>query len=474
MTRSSGLMGLLALIVLVTPRAGNATIIIDFDDATTGLFTADYFEDGYVMSSEIGHYHIASSSNGTNAVTIDAVGDTDDSIRFALDGGGLFNLLSLDVLETGDEENGGTLTGSNGASLALGAGALGTNTFGASWENLEWIELTISDANEEWATIDNIELQAAPEPVTIDIKPGSDPNSINLKSKGRIPVAILTTDTFLAFNEVDPLSVAFGPDGATESHGRAHIKDVDDDGDMDMVLHFNTQDTGIQCGDTEATLTGMTFGGEPITGTDTIVTVNCPKVDIGHIWRVNYTQPALNSMNSKVETHVLATDSSFASSGANYWNEVLPVPATQTLMETSVAGGGAPSITFVGLATSSTVSAAPMSGEPIDDDLDDWAARFSGNVVDWELRDLNPVASYDLVFYDLDSLTASITLTTEVDSDGDGGLDQTDTIAWDIGDDFSLFQGVQPDAAGVIRGKWTGSSSSFVDVAGFQVAESIN
>ena len=115
----------------------------------------------------------------------------------------------------------------------------------------------------------------------VDIKPGKTPNSINLKSKGKIPVAILTTDTFLAFNEVDPLSVEFGPAGATESHGRAHVKDVDDDGDMDLLLHFNTQETGIACGDIEATLTGMTFGGYSVIGADAINTVNCPRYSIG-------------------------------------------------------------------------------------------------------------------------------------------------------------------------------------------------
>ena len=114
-----------------------------------------------------------------------------------------------------------------------------------------------------------------PIPVVIDIKPGSDPNSIDLKSKGKIPVAVLTTDASYAPN-VNFETVEFSPDGATESHGRAHIKDVDGDGLMDMLLHFNTQDTGIQCGDTEATLTGETFGGQAITGTDTIVTVSCP------------------------------------------------------------------------------------------------------------------------------------------------------------------------------------------------------
>lgn len=112
-------------------------------------------------------------------------------------------------------------------------------------------------------------------PVTIDIKPGSDPNSINLYSRQRIPVAILTTDTFDAL-DVDPLSTAFGPDGATEFHRRSHVKDVDEDGDMDLLLHFNTQETGIQCGDTEATLTGETLTGLAFTGTDAINTVNCP------------------------------------------------------------------------------------------------------------------------------------------------------------------------------------------------------
>jgi len=108
----------------------------------------------------------------------------------------------------------------------------------------------------------------------IDIKPGSDPNSINPKSNGVIPVAIVTTGNFDA-TTVDPLSVAFGPNGATEFHGKGHIQDADGDGDLDLVLHFKTQDTGIQCGDTQASLTGQTFGGQAITGTDAIQTVGC-------------------------------------------------------------------------------------------------------------------------------------------------------------------------------------------------------
>jgi len=110
--------------------------------------------------------------------------------------------------------------------------------------------------------------------VAIDIKPGSFPNSVNPKSKDVIPVAILTTDTFDA-TTVDPLSVNFGPNGATEAHRKGHTEDADGDGDNDLVLHFSIQDTGIQCGDTSASLTGETFGGQAIEGSDSIRTVGC-------------------------------------------------------------------------------------------------------------------------------------------------------------------------------------------------------
>jgi hypothetical protein len=107
---------------------------------------------------------------------------------------------------------------------------------------------------------------APPEELTIDIKPGSYPNPIDLKSKGVIPVAILTSATFDA-TTVDPSSVCFGDAedpsqrDCTEAHGRGHIQDVDGDGDLDLVLHYETGQTGIDLGDTQACLTGDTFDG---------------------------------------------------------------------------------------------------------------------------------------------------------------------------------------------------------------------
>jgi hypothetical protein len=123
--------------------------------------------------------------------------------------------------------------------------------------------------------IDNLTIASSPTTsVNIDIQPGSFPNSLNPRSQGVIPVAILTTGTFDAVT-VDPLSVEFGPKGAMEAHGQGHIEDVNGDGHLDLVLHFNTQDTGIQCGQTSAALTGETFAGQLIQGSDSIQTVGC-------------------------------------------------------------------------------------------------------------------------------------------------------------------------------------------------------
>lgn len=107
----------------------------------------------------------------------------------------------------------------------------------------------------------------APPPVLtvlIDVLP-----TVNVRARGVIPVAILTTPAFDA-TTVDVSAVRFGPGEASETHGIGHPTDVDGDGDLDLILHFRTQDAAIPCGATTATLTGTGF-----TGTDGIKVVGC-------------------------------------------------------------------------------------------------------------------------------------------------------------------------------------------------------
>lgn len=101
--------------------------------------------------------------------------------------------------------------------------------------------------------------------VAIDIKPGTYTNSINLGSRGVVPVAILTTDVFDAV-DVDPATVLF----AGASPLRWVAKDVDSDGDIDLLFHFKTQDLQLDRSSTEALLTGTTFGGQRVEGGDTV------------------------------------------------------------------------------------------------------------------------------------------------------------------------------------------------------------
>jgi hypothetical protein len=110
--------------------------------------------------------------------------------------------------------------------------------------------------------------------VSIDIKPGSFPNSVNPGSKGVIPVAILTTETFDA-TAVDPSTVFFGSTGTETAPVHFAWEDVDGDGDIDLILHFKTQATRIQCGDRSASITGKTYSGQMIQGADSVKTVGC-------------------------------------------------------------------------------------------------------------------------------------------------------------------------------------------------------
>ena len=99
--------------------------------------------------------------------------------------------------------------------------------------------------------------------VAIDIRPGSYPNPINLKSSGSVPVALLGSAEFDVIS-VDPASVKLGRVHHHESSAsplRYASEDVNQDGFLDIVFHFKIKAIGLEPTDAEACLHGMLMDG---------------------------------------------------------------------------------------------------------------------------------------------------------------------------------------------------------------------
>jgi len=104
--------------------------------------------------------------------------------------------------------------------------------------------------------------------VDIDIKPGSDPSSVNCKNlKGNVPVAVFGADNFdVSTIDLDTLQLN-GVD-VTETHNKIHLEDLNNDGFDDAVLHLDktgvceaTQDAPLK-ESVDATLTGSNADGD--------------------------------------------------------------------------------------------------------------------------------------------------------------------------------------------------------------------
>ena len=111
--------------------------------------------------------------------------------------------------------------------------------------------------------------------VDIDVKPGSDDNLLDPDDTGTVWVAILSSMDFDAL-QVDPATVAFGPESARPDRDR--VDDINGDGLADLKLRFAIPDIGLSCDATTLQLTGTTYAGKAIFGQETMQVIGCDEI----------------------------------------------------------------------------------------------------------------------------------------------------------------------------------------------------
>ena len=201
--------------------------------------------------------------------------------------------------------NPGPYTGDSGFALQWDVGTLApgeqfikTIIFAVD-DDLSALQQTMDGA---MALVDPIECQLPLVPVYVDIKPSSCPNPLNLKSKGVLPVAVLSTEEF-DVTTIDPMTILLSreeveegvapirsdyEDVATPFEGElCDCHDLNGDGYADLTLKFKTQELvetlglGEVAGDEiPLTLTGNlreSEGGTAIKGADCILVLDVPK-----------------------------------------------------------------------------------------------------------------------------------------------------------------------------------------------------
>jgi hypothetical protein len=125
-----------------------------------------------------------------------------------------------------------------------------------------------NEQDPDWT--DNTAVATTRAPLRIDIKPGSDQNSLNPGSQGNVPVAILGEPGF-DVTSIDPATLSFGPARAAPAHRPCgHVEDVNGDAIPDLVSHHAVPESGLAAGDTLGCLSARTRDGRALEGCDAV------------------------------------------------------------------------------------------------------------------------------------------------------------------------------------------------------------
>lgn len=104
-----------------------------------------------------------------------------------------------------------------------------------------------------------------------DIKPNSDPNTLNIGRPGVVSVALLSTDDLDTTTAVVRSSLRWGPTGTEAPVERCGSpEDANGDGLLDLVCKFNLSDAGFSEGDQTGMVTGLLTDGTYFVSVDRV------------------------------------------------------------------------------------------------------------------------------------------------------------------------------------------------------------
>ena len=124
-----------------------------------------------------------------------------------------------------------------------------------------------------------IAYDSAVRPVTIDIKPGCNPNNVSPNSSPNggsginVPVAILSSATFDATTGLDVSTLRLAGGALARNKKQTpvtSVQDVNGDGLLDLVVYFDGRTLQLDAASFYAFLEGQIVGGTPIQGIDTV------------------------------------------------------------------------------------------------------------------------------------------------------------------------------------------------------------
>ena len=137
--------------------------------------------------------------------------------------------------------------------------------------DIAWVQFSYDNT---YLAIDNFAYLPGQESLAIDIRPNSLKNRVDLQSIGRLPVAVFGSPAFDP-NLIDVASLRLGATGQEAAPVKHVFKDVNLDGEVDLLVRFTIADIGVTCTTKQLMLKGALQSGQEVVGTDFVNPVNC-------------------------------------------------------------------------------------------------------------------------------------------------------------------------------------------------------